>query len=156
MLFRSGMKLLGLPTGNLEELLKRAGEFSILLSVHCDLFENEEAAKTLETIPEKIALSAFDDATAKAATIPFGVNHWSEVKGTMVNCNGMLQKLSAAPTSPDSNLRPAFSVLAELAGISLSCACEAFAIAGKNAEVLSGYTYETIRSTGVMLDGVQL
>lgn len=153
---RAGMKILGLPAGNLEELLKRASEFSVLLSVHCDLFENENAAKILGAIPEKIALSAFNNATVKASTVALGVNHWSEVQGTMVNCNGMLQKLSAAPTSPDSNLRPAFSVLAELAGISLSCACEAFAIAGKNAEVLSGYTYETIRSTGVMLDGVQL
>ncbi|MEE0877245.1 MAG: proton-conducting membrane transporter, partial [Fibrobacteraceae bacterium] len=137
-------------------LLKRAGEFSVLLSVHCDLFENEEAAKTLEVIPEKIALSAFNNATVKASTVALGVNHWSEVQGTMVNCNGMLQKLSAAPVSPDTELRPAFSVLAELAETPLSCACEAFALAKKMANVLSAYSYETIRSTGVMLDGVQL
>lgn len=153
---RMGMKLLQLPTGNLDELLKRAKEFSVLLSVHSDLFENEEAAKVLAEIPERIALSAFDDATAKASTLPFGVNHWSEVQGTMVNCNGMLQKLLPAPVAPDAALRPAYSILGELAGVSFTSASMAFAEAKKLANALSSYTYETIRSTGVMLDGVQL
>lgn len=153
---RVGMKILGLPAGNLEELPKRAGEFAVLLTVNSDLCENAEFAKAVEVIPERIALSAFNDATVQASTLAFGINHWSEVQGTMVNCNGMLQKLMPAPVAPEADLRPAYSVLAELAETPLSCACEAFALAKKMASVLSDYSYETIRSTGVMLDGVQL
>lgn len=154
---RAGMKLLGLPAGNLEELLLAASDFEVLLSVHCDVFgENPEKAAALLSIPKRLAISAFRDETVTNATAASGALHWSEVRGTMVNCNAMLQKLAAAPTAPDSDLLPAHAILGRLAGEPLDDAPKAFARAQEFAPALAGYTYETIRSTGALLDGVTL
>ena len=73
----------------------------------------------------------------------------------MVNCNGILQKLSAAPTAPDAELIPTFQALSTFAGTPITEALEAFKVASKEVPVLSGLSYETIRSTGAKLDGVQ-
>ncbi len=154
---RAGMKILGLPAGNVNELLARASEFSAILTVHADLCgESEQAKQALLQIPERLVISAFRDATVEIATVACGVNHWSEVQGTMVNCNGILQKLNPAPTTPDAELRPAFTLLGELAAKPFGSSAAAFAEAKKFASVLSPYIYETIRSTGITLDGVEL
>ena len=61
---RAGMQLMGFA--DVAELLKRAGEFSNLVTVNADLYgEDASAAKVLDKISNRIALSAFDDATAK-------------------------------------------------------------------------------------------
>ena len=151
---RAGFKLLGIADDNLADLVKRAGEFNVLLTVNADLFgEDAAAAKGLEKIATRIALSAFDDETAKKSTLAFGIKHWSEVQGTMVNCNNLLQKLNAAPTCPDADLRPAYEVISELAGKPFTSAFEAFKKAGEYASVLAGLAYDSIKSTGKLLEG---
>ncbi len=153
---RAGFKLLGLAADNLADLVNRASEFSTLVAIHNDLWgDDPNQAKALEVIGNRIAIAAFNTETVHKANVVFGVNHWSEVTGTMVNCNGILQKLSAAPTAPDAALIPVFQALSGLAGKPLTDALDAFKIASKEVPVLSGLSYETIRSTGAKLDGVQ-
>ena len=151
---RMGFKLMGVPDDNLADLVKRAGEFKVLVTVIADLFgEDVAAASALEKIPSRIALSAFNDATAAKATLAFGIRHWSEIQGSMVNSLNILQKLNACPVCPDEKLRPAYEVLSELAGAKFGCASEAFRQAGAYAPALSGLTYDSIKSTGNLLEG---
>jgi NADH-quinone oxidoreductase subunit G len=159
---RAGFKLLGIPDNNLDNLIDRcrkdvvkgAYEFKVLLTVNADLFgEGGEVATALEKIPTRIALSAFNDATAQRATLAFGIRHWSEVQGTMVNSLNILQKLSACPVCPDEKLRPAYDVLSDLAGNKFESAFDAFKKAGEYASVLAGLSYDTIKSTGKSLEG---
>lgn len=151
---RAGFKLMGVADDNLADLVKRAGEFKVLLTVNADLFgEDSAAAAALEKIPSRIAMGAFNDATASKATLAFGIKHWSEVQGTMVNSLNILQKLNAAPTCPDAELKPAYEVLSELAGTPFTCAYDAFKKAAEYAPALAGLAYDTIKSTGLHLEG---
>ena len=151
---RMGFKLMGVPDDNLADLVKRAGEFKVLLTVNADLFgEDAAAASALEKIPSRIALSAFNDATAAKATLAFGIRHWSEIQGTMVNSLNILQKLNACPVCPDEKLSPAYEVLSELAGTKFETAFDAFKKAGEYASALAGLTYDSIKSTGNLLEG---
>jgi NADH-quinone oxidoreductase subunit G len=150
---RAGFKLLGIPDNNLEDLVKRASEFKVLLTVNADLFGEGASAAALENIPTRIALTPFNDATAQKATLAYGIRHWSEVQGSMVNCMNILQKLSACPVCPDEKLRPAYDVLSDLAGCKFESAFDAFRQAGEYASVLAGLSYDTIKSTGKLLEG---
>ena len=111
------------------------------------------AAAALEKIPTRIAFTPFNDATAQKATLAFGIRHWSEIQGTMVNSLNILQKLNACPVCPDEKLRPAYDVLSDLAGSKFETAFDAFKKAGEYASVLSGLSYDTIKSTGKLLEG---
>ena len=154
---RKGFKVMGVGDNNLQDLVKRVSEFETLITVNADLFgEDAAAASPLEKIKNRIALSAFDDATAKKATVAFGIRHWSEVQGTMVNSLGILQKLNAAPTAPEAELRPAYEVLSQLSGTAITCASKAFKKAGEYASVLAEYSYDNIKSTGALLNGVEV
>ena len=149
---RAGMQLMGFA--DVAELLKRAGEFGTLITVNADLYgEDASAAKALDKISNRIALSAFDDATAKKAKVAFGIRHWSEVQGTMVNSLNILQKLSAAPTCPDEKLAPAYEVISALAGNKFNSACEAFKKAREYVPAFADITYDAIKSTGKLLGG---
>ena len=149
---RAGMKLMGFA--DVSEFMKRASEFETLVTVNADLFgEDAAAAKDLEKINCRIALSAFDDATARKATIAIGVRHWSEVQGTMVNSLNIIQKLNACPVCPDENLKAAYEVISELAGNKLESASAAFAKATEYVPALAGLTYDSIKSTGKLLEG---
>ncbi len=151
---RAGFKLLGLPDDNLKDFAQRASEFSVMICVNNDIVgDGSKSMDVIEKIPTRIVLSAFNDETAGKATLAYGINHWSEVQGSMVNCNNILQKLSAAPTSPDASLRPAYAVLSELAGKPFASAFEAFQKAGEYAPALAGLAYDTIKSTGKLLEG---
>jgi NADH-quinone oxidoreductase subunit G len=153
---RKGFALLGFEI-SAEELCKRAGEFETLVTVHADLWgANASLAAALSAIPNRIALSAFENATTQASTVRLGVNHWSEVSGTMVNCNGFLQKLNAAPVSPSENLMPAFRVLGILSGKPVSSASEAFLKLREQVPVFAEFTHESVRSAGVKLNGVSV
>ncbi len=149
---RAGMKLMGFA--DVADLVKRASEFKTLVTVNADLFgEDPAAAKPLEQINCHVALTAFDNATAKRATIALGVKHWSEVQGTMVNSLNIVQKLSACPVCPDEKLWAAYEILSDLAGKKFECACEAFKKAQEYVPALAGLTYDTIKSTGKLLEG---
>ena len=153
---RAGFKLMNVPDDNLGDLVKRASEFAVLVTVNADLFgEDASKASSLEKIATRIALSAFNTETVKKSQVAFGVNHWSEVAGTMVNCNGLLQKLSAAPTAPDAALVPAYRALSALAGNEVTDASVAYKLAQGEAPALANVSFESIRSTGFMLDGVK-
>jgi NADH-quinone oxidoreductase subunit G len=71
----------------------------------------------------------------------------------MVNVNSILQKLNAAPTSPDAELAPLFSVLFALAGEDVTSAAIAFKKAGEFAPKLAKFSLDAIHSTGELLDG---
>ncbi|MBR1746422.1 MAG: proton-conducting membrane transporter, partial [Fibrobacter sp.] len=149
---RAGMKLLGFA--DVADFMKRATEFETLVTVNADLFgEDPAAAGVLEKINCRIAITPFDDATAKKATIAMGVRHWSEVQGTMVNSLNMLQKLNACPVCPDENLWAAYQVVSYMAGSKFEAAADAFRQAGEYAPVLAGLTYDAIKSTGKLLEG---
>ena len=149
---RAGMKLMGFA--DVADFMKRASEFETLVTVNADLFgEDPAASSVLEKINCRVALTPFDDATAKKATFAIGVRHWSEVQGTMVNSLNILQKLNACPVCPDEKLEPAFQVLSKFAGCKLQSAVEAFKKVGEYASALAGLTYDTIKSTGKLLEG---
>ena len=149
---RAGMKLMGFA--DVADFMKRASEFETLVTVNADLFgEDPAASSVLEKINCRVALTPSDDATAKKATIAIGVRHWSEVQGTMVNSLNILQKLNACPVCPDEKLEPAFQVLSKFAGCKLEGAVEAFKKVGEYASALAGLTYDTIKSTGKLLEG---
>ena len=124
------------------------------MTVNANLFgEDPAAAKALEKINCRVALSAFDDETVKQATIAMGIRHWSEVQGTMVNSLNMLQKLNACPVCPDENLWAAYQVVSYMAGAKFESAADAFKQACAYAPVLAGLTYDAIKSTGKLLEG---
>ena len=149
---RVGMKLMGYA--DVSEFMKRASEFESLITVNANLFgEDSAAAKVLEKINTRIALSAFDDETVKEATIAIGVRHWSEVQGTMVNSLNILQKLNACPVCPDENLWAPYAVLSHMAGTKFETAAEAFKKVGEYVPALAGLTYDAIKSTGKLLEG---
>ena len=149
---RAGMKLLGFA--DVADFMKRAAEFETLVTVNADLFgEDPAAAGVLEKINCRIAITPFDDATAKKATIAMGVRHWSEVQGTMVNSLNMLQKLNACPVCPDENLWTAYEIVSHMAGAKFDSAAAAFKKAGEYAPVLAGLSYDEIKSTGKLLEG---
>lgn len=149
---RRGMQLMGFA--DVAELLKRSSDFKTLVTVNADLYgEDKNAAKALDWIPTRIALTPFDDATAKKANVVIGIKHWSEVRGTMVNCLNILQKLNACPVCPDAGLRPAYEVIAEFAHAKFESACDAFKKAQEYVPSLAGLSYDTIKSTGKLLEG---
>ena len=159
---RAAFKLLGIPDNNLDNLVDRcrndvtkgAPEFKVLVTVNNDIFgEGGAAVAALEKIPTRIALTPFNDATAQKASLAFGIRHWSEVQGTMVNSLNILQKLNACPVCPDEKIRAAYDVLSELAGNKFESAFDAFKKAGEYAGVLAGLSYDTIKSTGKLLEG---
>jgi NADH-quinone oxidoreductase subunit G len=151
---RAGFKLMGVPDNNLADLVKRAGEFKLLLTVNLDIFgEDASQASALEKIQNRVVLSAFNDETAAHGTLSCGVRHWSEVQGTMVNSLNILQKLNACPVCPEEKLRPVYDMLSELAGCKFQSAYEAFKKAGEYAPALAGLSYDTIKSTGKLLEG---
>ena len=151
---RAGFALFGF-TQTADDLVKRASEFSTLVTLSADLWGSDASkAQALEKISHRIAVSAKNDATAKKAVAVFGVNHWSEVSGTMVNVNSILQKLNAAPTSPSAELVPLYSVLFALAGEEVTSAAVAYKKAGEFASVLAKFSFDAIHSTGELLDGV--
>ena len=71
----------------------------------------------------------------------------------MVNSLNILQKLNACPVCPDEKLSPAYEVLSELAGTKFETAFDAFKKAGEYASALAGLTYDSIKSTGNLLEG---
>jgi NADH-quinone oxidoreductase subunit G len=149
---RAGLKLMGFA--DVSEFMKRASEFESLITVNANLFgEDPAAAKVLEKINTRVAISPFDDETVKKATIAIGVRHWSEVQGTMVNSLNILQKLNACPVCPDENLWAPYAVLSYMAGTKFECACEAFKKVGEYVPALAGLTYDAIKSTGKLLEG---
>lgn len=153
---RKGFQLLGIEKSP-EDLCLRAQEFETLVTVHADLWnENAKLAAALNKIPHRIALSAFQTQTVLAAAARVGVNHWSEVSGAMVNCNEMLQKLNAAPTSPSADLMPAYHVLLKLASKPSFNASEIFSKISESVPAFSGFSHESIKTAGVKLSGVHL
>ena len=151
---RAGFALFGF-TQTAEDLARRASEFKTLVSLSADLWGSDAPkASALETIPTRIAISAKNDETAKKSSIVYGVNHWSEVNGTMVNVHSILQKLNAAPTAPSGDLQPLFQVLFSLAGENVESAAVAYQKAGAFVPVLAKFSFDAIHSTGELLDGV--
>ncbi|MDR2581728.1 MAG: (2Fe-2S)-binding protein [Fibromonadaceae bacterium] len=93
---------------NLGELSKRAAEFELLLTVAADLWdENPEEASSLNKIPKRIALTPFNNSTAKNSTLSIGIRHWLESSGTMLNCKGLEQKLQGVPTNESLQVKSA-------------------------------------------------
>lgn len=147
---RAGLTLLGIPE-NLDDLMTRAGEFAVLLTVENDLWAHApDKAKTLEKIPVRIALSAWETATVKAATLALGIHAWAEVRGTKVNSTKRLQLQEAVPASPASDLEPAWQVLGKLSGQDYSDVLKLWAIVRTKAPALASLKYSDL-SAGVAL-----
>ena len=151
---RKGLRLLGIPS-NLDDLPGRAGEFDVLVVVGNDLWGADASkAKALERIPERIALTPWLDATAKAATLAVGVRSWAEARGTMVNAAGRIQVLQAAPILPSPDLEPVWQVLSAAGGLGWTSELDAFRFAQARVPALAGLTYRTIGPMGRPLEGV--
>ncbi len=150
---RKGIELLGIAD-NLEDLVRRAGEFDVLLVAGNDLWAADAVkAAALHSIPARIALSSWRNATTAAATIAIGIRAWAEVRGTMVNRNGRVQMLNAAPTAPNPALDPAWLVVSRLSaaiGLSLNWAAEsdAWRFAVAKVPQFAGVTYRSIGPLG--------
>jgi NADH-quinone oxidoreductase subunit G len=100
---------------NLDELSKRAGEFELLLTVAADLWdEAPDKANGLNRIPKRIALTPFNNSTAKNSTVAIGIRHWLENIGTMINCKGLEQKLQGVPTKEATSTESARNIAENL------------------------------------------
>jgi NADH-quinone oxidoreductase subunit G len=151
---RAGLKLLGV-SDSLDELRARTGEFDVLVVVGNDLWEaNASKAAALERIPERIALSSWHDATVKASTLAIGVRAWAEIRGTMVNAQGRVQMLNAAPILPSPDLEPVWQVLSSAGRLGWTSELDAFRFAQSRIPALVGLTYRTIGPQGRALEGV--
>jgi NADH-quinone oxidoreductase subunit G len=150
---RKGVELLGIKD-NLDELVAKAKDFDVLVTVGTDLWSaNADKAAKLETIPTRIALSAWVDTTVTKATIAIGIRAWAEVRGSMVNCNGRVQLLQACPVVPNSQLEAAWSVLAGLskAGakpLAWASEVDAWKSAQARVSAFAGMTYRSIGPMG--------
>lgn len=151
---RLGVKLLGVPD-NLDDLLRRSGEFDCLVVVGHDLWAADPAkAASLDKIPERIVLASWHDATVAKSTLAIGVRAWAEVRGTMVNCQGRIQRLNAAPVAPSPDLEPAWQILSRMGRLDWSSEIDAFRFAQSRIPSLAGLNYRTIGSQGRILEGV--
>jgi len=151
---RLGAKLLGI-SDNLDDLLRRAGEFDALVVVGHDLWAIDATkASALEKIPERIVLSSWHDATVAKSTLAIGIRAWAEVRGTMVNCQGRVQRLNAAPVAPSPDLEPAWQVLSRMGRLGWSSELDAYRFAQSRIPSLSGLNYRTIGPQGRILEGV--
>jgi NADH-quinone oxidoreductase subunit G len=153
---RRGLAVLGL-SDNLDDLLARASEFDVLLTVGHDLWAADPAkAKALETIPVRIALAAWNTATVQAATIAVGIRAWAEVRGVLINCQDRVQLTQACPVLPNPDLEPAWKVLADAADLRWGGEVDAWTSAQDRAPRLAGLTYRSIGRTGVVLAAVSV
>jgi NADH-quinone oxidoreductase subunit G len=151
---RAGCRLLGIRD-NLDELAKRAGEFDCLLVVGNDMWSQDAAkARPLEAIPQRLALSSWRDATVAKATVAIGIRAWAEVRGVMVNCNGLAQLMQACPVLPAPDLLPAWRALDRLAGLAVgrplgwASEAEVWKSAGDRVRGFAGLTYRAIGPSG--------
>jgi NADH-quinone oxidoreductase subunit G len=151
---RLGLKLLGIPD-NLDELVRRAKEFDVLLVVGQDLWGSDATkAKALEVIPERIVLSAWHDATTAKATLSVGVRCWAEVRGTMINSQGRIQMMNAAPILPSPDLEPIWQVVSEMGKLGWTSELDAYQVAQVRIPALTGLNYRAIGPQGRLLEGV--
>ena len=154
---RKGVTLLGIKD-NLDELVAQAKEFDALVVVGHDLWAaNPAKAAKLEVIPTRIVLSSWVDHTVAKASIAIGIRAWAEVRGSMVNINGVVQLLQACPVVPNSQLEPAWSVLVGLSSagtkaLSWTSEVDAWKAAQVRVPQFAGMTYRSIGPMGCSID----
>ena len=154
---RRGVTLLGIKD-NLDELVAQAKEFDALVVVGHDLWAaNPAKAAKLEVIPTRIVLSSWVDHTVAKASIAIGIRAWAEVRGSMVNINGVVQLLQACPVVPNSQLEPAWSVLVGLSSagtkaLSWTSEVDAWKAAQVRVPQFAGMTYRSIGPMGCSID----
>jgi NADH-quinone oxidoreductase subunit G len=118
-----------------------------------DLPDGPGWAKALNQARTVIAVSAFDDASTKAADIVFPAEAYAEKEGTVTHPDGRLQRLRPAVPRPG-DVRPMWQVLAELAGrlgheTEIDSAPEALAAIADEVPFYAGLTHDEIGGTGV-------
>ncbi len=154
---RKGVTLLSIKD-NLDELVAKAKEFDALVVVGHDLWAaNADKAAKLEVIPTRIVLSSWVDQTVAKATIAIGIRAWAEVRGSMVNVNGVVQLLQACPVVPNSQLEAAWSVLVGLSSagtkaLSWTSEVDAWKAAQARVPQFAGMTYRSIGPMGCSID----
>ena len=154
---RKGVTLLGIKD-NLDELVAKAKEFDALVVVGHDLWAaNADKAAKLEVIPTRIVLSSWVDQTVAKATIAIGIRAWAEVRGSMVNTNGVVQLLQACPVVPNMQLEAAWSVLVGLSSagtkaLSWTSEVDAWKAAQARVPQFAGMTYRSIGPMGCSID----
>ena len=154
---RKGVTLLGIKD-NLDELVAQAKEFDALVVIGHDLWAaNTAKAAKLEVIPTRIVLSSWVDHTVAKASIAIGIRAWAEVRGSMVNINGVVQLLQACPVVPNSELEPAWSVLVGLSSagtkaLSWTSEVDAWKAAQARVPQFAGMTYRSIGPMGCSID----
>jgi NADH-quinone oxidoreductase subunit G len=154
---RKGVTLLGIKD-NLDELVAKAKEFDALVVVGHDLWAaNADKAAKLEVIPTRIVLSSWVDQTVAKATIAIGIRAWAEVRGSMVNINGVVQLLQACPVVPNMQLEAAWSVLVGLSSagtkaLSWTSEVDAWKAAQARVPQFAGMTYRSIGPMGCSID----
>ena len=154
---RKGVTLLGIKD-NLDELVAKAKEFDALVVVGHDLWAaNADKAAKLEVIPTRIVLSSWVDQTVAKANIAIGIRAWAEVRGSMVNINGVVQLLQACPVVPNRQLEAAWSVLVGLSSagtkaLSWTSEVDAWKAAQARVPQFAGMTYRSIGPMGCSID----
>ena len=148
---RAGVSLLGIAN-NLDDLVFRAGEFDVLVTIGHDLWgADADKAARLERIPTRVALASWQDATVAKATIAVGIRAWAEIRGTMVNTQGRAQLLQAVPVVPNPDLEGAWAVLSRLGGLGWATELDAFKAAQARIPAFAGLSYRAIGPQGVAL-----
>jgi NADH-quinone oxidoreductase subunit G len=145
--------------GELEQIKDglTGGDVDALILVNADpvrdLPDGPGWARALNQARTVIAISAFDDASTRAADIVFPAEAYAEKEGTVTHPDGRLQRLRPAVPRPG-EVRPMWQVLAELAArlgheTGIDSAPEALAAIADGVPFYAGITHEEIGGTGV-------
>jgi NADH-quinone oxidoreductase subunit G len=156
-----GLNLLGLDTEG-KDLLARIekGEFKVVLMLHNNPFgqDQEKAKKVYAKVKALVVLSVHKTPTVEAGSMTFPVRTFIEKNGTFVNATSRLQRFRQAiePENPDvveaslwvCRLAQALGVQ----GFDFQDTPSIFNAMAKEVELLKGLTFNSVPSTGKVLD----
>ncbi len=158
---RQGLKLLGINTEG-EELLAKIekGAFKVVLVMHNNPFgqDEERAKKVFGKIKSLVVLSVHKTKTAEQASMLFPVRTFIEKNGTFVNATSRLQRFRQAIEPESQDVIEASMWISHLAkvlkveGLDFADSTSVFNAMAKEIPSLKGLTFNSIPSTGVVLD----
>jgi NADH-quinone oxidoreductase subunit G len=158
---RQGLKLLGIDTEG-EELLSKIekGAFKVVIVMHNNPFgqDEERAKKVFGKVKSLIVLSVHKTKTAEQASMLFPVRTFIEKNGTFINATSRLQRFRQAIEPESQDVIEASLWISRLAkalkveGLDFADSTSVFNAMAKEIPSLKGLTFNSIPSTGVVLD----
>ena len=156
-----GLNLLGLDTDG-KDLFARMekGEFKLVLMMHNNPFgqDEERAKKVYSKVKDLVVLSVHRTKVVERASMVFPVRPFTEKSGTFVNATSRLQRFRQAIEPENQDVIEASMWICRLAkalkleGFDFEDTPSIFNVMAKETEGLKGLTFNSIPSTGKVLD----